>query len=129
MAQDTIEFPAAQPMTTASLVIAVLESRRMYQRALALARRLLLDGSPMGLTWGDDAEIPATGEAPASPRPLNRPMRQHGHPAFHAVGIGKGRRNRHGLRVMPSSVIHVVSHGVSAAHQSPMPINEDLTVC
>jgi hypothetical protein len=118
MAQDTIEFPAAQPMTTASLVIAVLESRRMYQRALALARRLLLDGSPMGLTWGDDAEMPTTGEAPASPRPFNRPMRQHGYPAFHAVGIGKGRRNRHGLRVMPSGAAHGMSRGVSVPNAS-----------
>lgn len=118
MAQNRIEFPAAQPLTTASLVIAILESRRTYQRALALARRLLLDGSPMGLTWGDDEEIPATVEVPASPRPLNRPKRQHGYPAFHSVGIGRGRRNRHGLRVMPSDAVHGMSRGASVPNAS-----------
>jgi hypothetical protein len=102
MAQDTIEFPAA-PMTTASLVIAILESRRTYQRALALAKRLLLEGSPTALTWGDDAEIPAAVEYPASPRLKTRTMPQRGYPAFRAVGIGGRRRSRHGLRIVPSA--------------------------
>lgn len=103
MAQDTIEFPATQRMTTASLVITILESRRTYQRALALARRLLLEGSPTALTWGDDGEIPAAVEHPVSPRLPTRTIQQRGYPAFHSVGSGGGRHNRHGLRVMPSA--------------------------
>lgn len=112
MAQDTIEFPAARPFATAALVIALLESRRTYQRALALARRLLLEGSPTALTWGDDAEIPSAVEYPASPRLQTRTMQQRGYPAFHAVGVGGSRRNRHGLRVMPSTSSSRVDNGV-----------------
>lgn len=107
MAQDSIEFPATQPLTTASLVIALLESRRTYQRALALAKRLLLSGPPMALTWGGDAEMATTEALPASPRPQRRSMRQRGYPAFHG-NIGGGHRNRHGLRIMPSDVVHEV---------------------
>jgi hypothetical protein len=105
MSHDATDFPAASPlshpMTTASLVIAVLESRRSYQRALSLAKRLLLAGSPSAMIWGDDADRQ---DAIEQPNPTVFPLRstpRRGYPAFRMVGAARPRQ-RHGLRVMPS---------------------------
>ena len=101
MSRKDPNLDAAFDMGTRSLVTAILESRRAYQLAMALARKLLGTRAMMTAEWGDGAS----------------PVNDAGHPMLALVRHAKRPRpaNRrrsartrpfHSLPVNPSGAIH-----------------------
>ncbi len=98
---------AAFDMGTRSLVTAILESRRAYQLAMALAERLLGEQVTMTAEWNDDA-LPANDAEPpllALVRQTKRPR-----PASHRHSV-RHRSFHSGLRLVSSTALDSPSVG------------------
>lgn len=55
MSSKDLTLETASGVCTHSLVVAILESRRAYQLAMALARKVLLTEFPTAVEWSDDS--------------------------------------------------------------------------
>ena len=87
----TLETPSG--VCTRSLVTAILESRRAYQLAMALAKQVLLAGPNFQLEEQSSVEVPTTPDF-SGPRRAERTRQTNKRFAMHR------RTPRHGLRLV-----------------------------